>query len=859
MDQSINNAISALEDIIKKYQAMPEYKSNPQFKQEVDKYIAQIQQNTQQMKESLVIPHDEMICRLFETADDDTVKYMAEHLSERALFGSMQTQVKKLSQQVKELSQCIEDCGKITQNNVKNGKTDNSTQQAIADSSEALNQLKKANENLLKYLERPYVQQAIVDIDNNTTLFGKSKDTTKEGFVTSTDYNNKLKSQKSQAKNEEQLNESVLYESILNEGFGDKLKGLGDKFKQASQNIAQGVKDKANSVKDEIYSYTANNNEKFKDKDLKKKSRKNAKRVITELSKQVTAWQSIADKCAPVFSKTGNSKFERVARSLGKTLTTAGGFIRAVGAVPGLQAVGAVGAGIAAAGALATAAGNTRRDAAQGKKGKAVLDVLAGVGGAAMGAGRVASGLGKAAGVLKKVGAVGQTIVGSTNMTKGASAAITGKDADGKELSGAKRLIQGVSALGGAMMAASGLQQLGVKFPAIALPDTKNDEKVIEQSAEEALGEVQEELPQATEAAGATEAAVAQAENAPTFVENSNQAVAGAKAGDWIQRSNGEKYQLTKGDITWAKAKIGEIPKDSLPKVDLNNPQPLQVTQAGTILDDNDVQQIQQAVQNQNVDVNQVVAQIDKEPESELFDTIINDDQQVEQTVAAVEQTTGTDIPETSTPQQDLATATPEAPNTQNLTPEPKTGSVNSDGSVNITRSEAKKLFMNRVTRTFGNKFKGPDGTIYNIVDDPNIGNDLANGLQPNDMDEFNNYDPDFARAFNEHLSKAPTVNGIPIYKEFQGRLIPQVELEGNDFIITDSETGQSANYSDVLRQMANSGQLNKNNVSQYKDAVNALINVEHQKNEFSTAGNPFQNDKQFLKYLKSLGIKKLS
>ena len=51
-------------------------------------------------------------------------------------------------------------------------------------------------------------------------------------------------------------------------------------------------------------------------------------------------------------------------------------------------------------------------------------------------------------------------------------------------------------------------------------------------------------------------------------VGNTNQDVANAKPGDFIQRSNGTIYVLKAGDITWAKKKVGskDMPKNTPPK-----------------------------------------------------------------------------------------------------------------------------------------------------------------------------------------------------------------------------------------------------------------------------------------------------
>ena len=71
-------------------------------------------------------------------------------------------------------------------------------------------------------------------------------------------------------------------------------------------------------------------------------------------------------------------------------------------------------------------------------------------------------------------------------------------------------------------------------------------------------------------------------------VDNTNNAIAHAKVGDWIIRNDGTRIELKQFDIDYAKAAIGEIKPETNP-FDPKNPMVGQITQKGHMITDKDM------------------------------------------------------------------------------------------------------------------------------------------------------------------------------------------------------------------------------------------------------------------------------
>jgi hypothetical protein len=373
--------------------------------------------------------------------------------------------------------------------------------------------------------------------------------------------------------------DSILFESILYEG-------LFDKIKIGVQNLGNSIKTGATNAYNNAKEYFANNTRNA----LNRTSMETIRATFDELATKVATFTSAVKEVQPIFNATGNSKFEIFNRKLGKVLLTAGGIVRLAGiACPPLAAVGTAMAGL---GAVANGIGNTRKDAVTGHKVKAGIDVLGGIGGAAMGASAVGRILGQSENILAKVSGIGKTLTGAKITANGIS---TTKNSSSKLGKGMGIL----SALGGVAMTLSGLSALGVQFSGNQLSaedaahlkqgDTElqkgaqsivNDEQVKELTAERAY---LEENPGAE-----TEHSELLADTILKQVENNNESIAHANVGDWIIRSDGTKIQLKQFDIDYAKAAIGEIKPETNP-FDPENPMVGQITQKGHMITDKDM------------------------------------------------------------------------------------------------------------------------------------------------------------------------------------------------------------------------------------------------------------------------------
>lgn len=622
--------------------------------------------------------------RLFETCSDIEADFYRSHLSEKALFGSMASQIKKLTIQMNDVRAALATIDEVTdfnQNraekkntvlNAKRQELENKTaalahsengndlitrgkainkmnaitdkmgknlegskaNQKINNAQEAISKLKAALEDLNSYLSSEQLKKAITIVDRNTGLFGRAK---VDGFGTSKDFKianmakqvavetgvskeeitqeeqtidqeieavDKEKEQSIQDLNQStdtiqgsqispmldmsegdgntissHMKDSIIFESILQEGLWDNIKKgtqkIGNKIKTSAQNAYANAKE-----------YFVNNTI----NDINGTSAQEIRATFEELANKVAVFTAAAKEVQPIFNATGNSKFEVFNRKLGRVLLTAGGIVRLAGiACPPLAAVGTAMAGI---GAIANGIGNTRKNAVTGHPVKAGIDVLGGVAGAAMGTSAVGKILGQSGNVLAKVSGIGKTLTGakltanSINTTKSSSSKL------GKGM--------GVlSAMGGVAMTLSGLSALGAQFNGAGLSaedaskiqqgDAQlqkgaqaivNDEQVKELTAEKTYIE---EHPGAE-----TEHADLLADTITKQVDNTNNAIAHAKVGDWIINSDGIKTELKQFDIDFAKAAIGEIKPETNP-FDPENPMVGQITQKGHMITDKDM------------------------------------------------------------------------------------------------------------------------------------------------------------------------------------------------------------------------------------------------------------------------------
>ena len=621
--------------------------------------------------------------RLFETCSDIEADFYRSHLSEKALFGSMASQIKKLTIQMNDVRAALATIDEVTdfnQNraekkntvlNAKRQELENKTaalahsengndlitrgkavnkinaitdkmgknlegskaNQKINNAQEAISKLKAALEDLNSYLSSEQLKKAITIIDRNTGLFGRAK---VDGFGTSKDFKianmakqvavetgvsekeinqeeqeltqeieniNKEKEQSIQDLNQStdtiqgsqispmldmsegdgntisSLKDSIIFESILQEGLWDNIKKgtqkIGNKIKTSAQNAYANAKE-----------YFANNTI----NDINGTSAQEIRATFEELANKVAVFTAAAKEVQPIFNATGNSKFEVFNRKLGRVLLTAGGIVRLAGiACPPLAAVGTAMAGV---GAIANGIGNTRKNAVTGHPVKAGIDVLGSVAGAAMGTSAVGKILGQSGNVLAKVSGIGKTLTGAKLTANGINTTKSSSSKLGKGM--------GVlSAMGGVAMTLSGLSALGAQFNGAGLSaedaskiqqgDAQlqkgaqaivNDEQVKELTAEKTYIE---EHPGAE-----TEHADLLADTITKQVDNTNNAIAHAKVGDWIINSDGTKIELKQFDIDFAKAAIGEIKPETNP-FDPENPIVGQITQKGHMITDKDM------------------------------------------------------------------------------------------------------------------------------------------------------------------------------------------------------------------------------------------------------------------------------
>ena len=623
--------------------------------------------------------------RLFETCNDIEADFYRSHLSEKALFGSMASQIKKLTIQMNDVRVALATIDEVTdfnQNraekkntvlNAKRQELENNTaalahsengndiiargkavnkinaitdkmgknlegskaNQKINNAQEAISKLKAALEDLNSYLSSEQLRKAIQIIDRNTGLFGRAKI---DGFVTSKDFKianmakqvaveagvskeeikqeeqevaqeaEAIDREKEQAVQQEQpqpqvqftgspvssmidmdeslsdyISDSILFESLLQEGWWDNIKQsaqkIGNQIKTSAQNAYANAKANAKE-------YFANNTRNA----LNRTSEQEIRATFEELANKVAVFTAAAKEVQPIFDATGNSKFEIFNRKLGRVLLTAGGIVRLAGiACPPLAAVGTAMAGV---GAIANGIGNTRKDAVTGHAVKAGIDVLGGVAGAAMGASAVGKILGQSGDVLTKVSGIGKTLTGAKLTANGIN---TTKNSSTKLGKGMGVL----SAMGGVAMTLSGLSALGAQFSGTGLSaedaskiqqgDAQlqkgaqaivNDEQVKELTAEKVYIE---EHPGVE-----TEHADLLADTITKQVDNTNDAIAHAKVGDWIIRNDGTKIELKQFDIDYAKAAIGEIKPETNP-FDPENPMVGQITQKGHMITDKDM------------------------------------------------------------------------------------------------------------------------------------------------------------------------------------------------------------------------------------------------------------------------------
>ena len=622
--------------------------------------------------------------RLFETCNDIEADFYRSHLSEKALFGSMASQIKKLTIQMNDVRAALATIDEVTefnQNraekkntilnakrqelenktaalaNSENGKdliargkavnkinaiTDkmganlegSKANQKINNAQEAISKLKAALEDLNSYLSNEQLRKAIQIVDRNTGLFGRAKI---DGFVTSKDFKianmakqvaveagvskeeikqeeqevaqkaEAIDQEKEQAVQQEQpqpqvqpsgspvssmidmdesINycaDSILFESLLYEGWWDNIKQgaqkIGNQIKTSAQNAYANAKANAKE-------YFANNTRNA----LNRTSEQEIRATFEELANKVAVFTAAAKEVQPIFNATGNSKFEVFNRKLGRVLLTAGGIVRLAGiACPPLAAVGTAMAGV---GAIANGIGNTRKDAVTGHAVKAGIDVLGGVAGAAMGASAVGKILGQSGDVLTKVSGIGKTLTGAKLTANGIN---TTKNSSTKLGKGMGVL----SAMGGVAMTLSGLSALGAQFSGTGLSaedasklqqgDAQlqkgaqaivNDEQVKELTAEKVYLEQNPGVE--------TEHADLLADTITKQVDNTNEAIAHAKVGDWIIRNDGTKIELKQFDIDYAKAAIGEIKPETNP-FDPENPMVGQITQKGHMITDKDM------------------------------------------------------------------------------------------------------------------------------------------------------------------------------------------------------------------------------------------------------------------------------
>ena len=622
--------------------------------------------------------------RLFETCSDIEADFYRSHLSEKALFGSMASQIKKLTIQMNDVRAALATIDEVTdfnQNraekkntvlNAKRQELENKTaalahsengndlitrgkavnkinaitdkmgknlegskaNQKINNAQEAISKLKAALEDLNSYLSSEQLKKAITIIDRNTGLFGRAK---VDGFGTSKDFKianmakqvavetgvskeeinqeeqeltqeieniNKEKEQSIQDLNQStdtiqavpispmldmsegdgntissHMKDSIIFESILQEGLWDNIKKgtqkIGNKIKTSAQNAYANAKE-----------YFANNTI----NDINGTSAQEIRATFEELANKVAVFTAAAKEVQPIFNATGNSKFEVFNRKLGRVLLTAGGIVRLAGiACPPLAAVGTAMAGV---GAIANGIGNTRKNAVTGHPVKAGIDVLGGVAGAAMGTSAVGKILGQSGNVLAKVSGIGKTLTGAKLTANGINTTKSSSSKLGKGM--------GVlSAMGGVAMTLSGLSALGAQFNGAGLSaedaskiqqgDAQlqkgaqaivNDEQVKELTAEKTYIE---EHPGAE-----TEHADLLADTITKQVDNTNNAIAHAKVGDWTINSDGTKIELKQFDIDFAKAAIGEIKPETNP-FDPENPMVGQITQKGHMITDKDM------------------------------------------------------------------------------------------------------------------------------------------------------------------------------------------------------------------------------------------------------------------------------
>lgn len=615
---------------------------------------------------------------LFETCSDAEADFYRSHLSEKALFGSMASQIKKLTIQMNDVRAALNTIDEVTefnQNkaekkntilnaqrqelenntaalaNSENGKdliargkavnkmnaiTDkmgknlegSKANQKINNAQEAISKLKATLEDLNSYLSSEQLRKAIQIVDRNTGLFGRAKI---DGFVTSKDFKianmakqvaveagvskeeikqeeqevaqeaEAIDQEKEQAVQQEQPQvqptgspvssmidmdesvnyyaDSILFESLLQEGWWDNIK-------QGAQKIGNQIKTSAQNAYANAKEYFANNTRSA----LNRTSEQEIRATFEELANKVAVFTAAAKEVQPIFDATGNSKFEIFNRKLGRVLLTAGGIVRLAGiACPPLAAVGTAMAGV---GAIANGIGNTRKDAITGHAVKARIDVLGGVAGAAMGASAVGKILGQSGDVLTKVSGIGKTLTGAKITANGIN---TTKNSSTKLGKGMGVL----SAMGGVAMALSGLSALGAQFSGTELSaedasklqqgDAQlqkgaqaivNDEQVEELTAEKVYIEEHPEVE--------TEHADLLADTITKQVDNTNNAIAHAKVGDWIIRNDGTKIELKQFDIDYAKAAIGEIKPETNP-FDPENPMVGQITQKGHMITDKDM------------------------------------------------------------------------------------------------------------------------------------------------------------------------------------------------------------------------------------------------------------------------------
>ena len=623
--------------------------------------------------------------QLFEICSDTEADFYRSHLSEKALFGSMASQIKKLTIQMNDVRAALATIDEVTefnQNraekkntilNAKRQELENNTaalansengkdliargkavnkinaitdkmganlegskaNQKINNAQEAISKLKAALEDLNSYLSSEQLRKAIQIVDRNTGLFGRAKI---DGFVTSKDFKianmakqvaveagvskeeikqeeqevaqeaEAIDREKEQAVQQEQpqpqvqftgspvssmidmdeslsdyISDSILFESLLQEGWWDNIKQsaqkIGNQIKTSAQNAYANAKANAKE-------YFANNTRNA----LNRTSEQEIRATFEELANKVAVFTAAAKEVQPIFDATGNSKFEIFNRKLGRVLLTAGGIVRLAGiACPPLAAVGTAMAGV---GAIANGIGNTRKDAVTGHAVKAGIDVLGGVAGAAMGASAVGKILGQSGDVLTKVSGIGKTLTGAKLTANGIN---TTKNSSTKLGKGMGVL----SAMGGVAMTLSGLSALGAQFSGTELSaedasklqqgDAQlqkgaqaivNDEQVKELTAEKVYLEQNPGVE--------TEHADLLADTITKQVDNTNEAIAHAKVGDWIINSDGTKTELKQFDIDFAKAAIGEIKPETNP-FDPENPMVGQITQKGHMITDKDM------------------------------------------------------------------------------------------------------------------------------------------------------------------------------------------------------------------------------------------------------------------------------